>query len=113
MTDYKKAWEDSAKYAHKLELENANLKQQFEAELNAAKNDYKRYKKLKAKKELWHREWNLLADFNDKLVEENEELREGVQEAYIEGALDYCRRESLVREDIDVPDTLKENNNDS
>ena len=33
-------------------------------------------------------------------------LEDAVIEAYIQGAIDYCRRESLVREDIDVPDNL-------
>ena len=37
---------------------------------------------------------------------ENEALMEKVQEAYILGALDYCRKESLVRADIDLPDDL-------
>ncbi len=69
MTDYKKAWEDCAKYAHRLELElnetdqafanecattvywqeeAKQLKIKFEAELNAAKNDYEHIKQLKA-----------------------------------------------------------------
>ena len=46
---YKSAWEESAKYAHKLELRVQKLEKtegHFKAELNAAKNDYDRYKKL-------------------------------------------------------------------
>ena len=48
---YKRAWEESAKYAHKLELRVQKLEKteaHFEAELKAAENDYERYKKLTA-----------------------------------------------------------------
>ena len=48
MPDYKKAWEDSVKYAHKLELELEKTKAYFAAELSAAKNDYGRYKQLES-----------------------------------------------------------------
>ena len=43
---YRKAWEDSAKYAHKLELELEKTGGYFRAELNAAKNDYSRNRQL-------------------------------------------------------------------
>lgn len=36
------------------------------------------------------------------IIKANNEQR--VEEAYIQGALDYCRRESLLRADIDVPE---------
>ena len=44
----RRAWSDCVSYANKLELEIDRLKIQFAAELNAAKNDYARYKQLKA-----------------------------------------------------------------
>jgi len=35
-------------------------------------------------------------------------LRSHIKDAYIRGALDYCRKESLVYEDIDVPECLED-----
>ena len=50
LQEVRKAWEDSVKYAHKLELRVQELEKteaHFEAELNATQNDYARYKLLK------------------------------------------------------------------
>ena len=76
MTDYKKAWEDSAKYAHTLELENAKLKQQFEAELNAAKNDYARYKRLETENKILGNTIDGQQVWVEKYKDESEEHRQ-------------------------------------
>ena len=111
--DYEKAWRQTGKHAHKIELElntaeqayanecAANvylqeeikqLKVSFDAELNAAKNDYARYKQLEAENTALKREIEELVSYVDALVTDCDNIRTFLHTHGIEDAFSPSRK---------------------
>jgi len=104
MTDYKKAWEDSVTYSHKLELKVQELEKtetHFAAELKAAENDYKRYKLLEVERDKLQisvKQLGNTIDSQQVWVDKYKAERDGVTRAYA----DECATNVYLKSALDV-----------